>query len=147
MIKFIKRKLKRRAVKRQLLKLKDVYDYNDPGMLADINVCMFICRNAIKHKNTTFELTPISNERVIENKKMGIFVILDDKKITVINHVCYYSNIPMSDRDWKKLITMYDNKVQEIRKDKIRQMKAHVEYSLEKLKNKVVTKLKTPTVE
>ena len=74
MIKFIKRKLKRRAVKRQLLKLKDVYDYNDPGMLADINICMFICRNAIKHKNTTFELTPISNERVIENKKMGIFV-------------------------------------------------------------------------
>ena len=49
MIKFIKRKLKRRAVKRQLLKLKDVYDYNDPGMLADINICMFICRNAIKH--------------------------------------------------------------------------------------------------
>jgi len=147
MIKFIKRKLKRRAVKRQLLKLQGVYDYNDPGMLADINICMFICRNAIKHKNTTFELTPISNERVIENKKMGIFVILDDKKITVINHVCYYSNIPMSDRDWKKLITMYDNKVQEIRKDKIRQMKAQVEFSLEKLKNKVVTKLKTPTIE
>ena len=108
---------------------------------------MFICRNAIKHINTTFELTPISNERLIENKKLGIFVVLDDKKITVINHVCYYSNIPMSDRDWKKLTTMYDNKVQDIRKEKIRQMKSQVEYSLEKLKNKMVNKLKTPTVE
>lgn len=147
MIRYIKRKLKRREVKRQLLKLKELYDYNDPGRLADINTCMFICRNAIKHTNTTFELTPISNERLIENKKLGIFVVLDDKKITVINHVCYYSNIPMTDRDWKKLITMYDNKVQEIRKNKIRQMKSQVEYSLDKLKNKIVTKLKTPTVE
>jgi len=147
MIKFIKRKLKRRAVRKQLMSLKEMYDYCDPGKLADINTCKFICRNSIKHKLTTFELTPISNERVIENKKLGIFVILDDKKITVINHVCYYSNIPMSDRDWKKLTRMYDNKVQEIRKDKINQMKSQVEYSLEKLKNKMVNKLKTPTLE
>ena len=46
----------------------------------------------------------------------------------------------MSDRDWKKLTTMYDNKVQDIRKEKIRQMKSQVEYSLEKLKNKMVNK-------
>ena len=147
MFKNIKRKLKRRAVKKELLKLKEIYDYCDPGKLADINTCKFICRTAIKHKMTTFELTPISNERVIENKKLGIFVILDDKKITVINHVCYYSNIPMSDRDWKKLTRMYDNKVQEIRHTKINQMKSQVEYSLEKLKIKMLNKIKTPTVE
>jgi len=147
MIKYIKRRLKRRAVKKQLLKLQNIYDHNDPGTLADINTCKFICRNAIKHKNTTFELTPLSNERVIENKKLGIFVVLDDKKITVINHVCYYSNIPMSDRDWKKLTKMYDNKVRSIRIEKINQMKSQVEYSLEKLKNKIVNKIKTPTVE
>ena len=75
MIKFIKRKLKRRAVRKQLMSLKEMYDYCDPGKLADIETCKFICRNAIKHKSTTFELTPISNERVIENKKLGIFVI------------------------------------------------------------------------
>jgi hypothetical protein len=53
----------------------------------------------------------------------------------------------MSNRDWKKITTMFDNKVQEIRKEKIRRMKSQVEYSLEKLKNKMVNKLKTPTVE
>jgi hypothetical protein len=147
MIKYIKRKLKRRAVKKKLLELKNLCDHNDPGALADINVCKFLCRNTIKHSNTTFEITPISDERIIENKKLGLFIILDNKKITVINHVCYYSNIPMSDRDWKKLITMFDNKVQEIRKEKIKRMKSQVEHSLEKLKNKMVVKLKTPTVE
>ena len=147
MIKYLKRKLKRRAVKRKILKLQNICDHNDTGALADINTCKFLCRNTIKHSNTVFELTPISDERIIENKKLGVFIILDDKKITVINHVCYYSNIPMSDRDWKKITTMFDNKVQEIRKEKIRRMKSQVEYSLEKLKNKMVTKLKTPTVE
>lgn len=147
MIKYIKRKLKRRAVKKQLLKLQNIYDYNDPGALADINTCKFLCRSTIKHSNTIFEITPISDERIIENKKLGLFIILDNKKITVINHVCYYSNIPMSDRDWKKMTTMFDNKVQEIRKDKIKRMKSQVEYSLDKLKNKVINKLKTPTVE
>lgn len=147
MIKYIKRKLKRRAVRKQLFKLQNIYDYNDPGTLADINVCKFLCRNAIKHINTTFELTPISDERIIENKKLGVFIILDNKKITIINHVCYYSNIPMSDRDWKKLTTMFDNKVQEIRKEKIKRMKSQVEHSLDKLKNRVINKLKTTTIE
>ena len=87
------------SVKGQILKIREMYDFNDPGMLADINTCKFFCRTAIKHSGTTFELTPISFERIIENKKLGIFVILDNKTITVINHVCYYSNIPMSDRD------------------------------------------------
>jgi hypothetical protein len=34
-----------------------------------------------------------------------------------------------------------------IRKEKIKRMKSQVEHSLEKLKNKMVVKLKTPTVE
>jgi hypothetical protein len=145
MIKYIKRKLKRMSVKGQILKIREMYDFNDPGMLADINTCKFFCRTAIKHSGTTFELTPISFERIIENKKLGIFVILDNKTITVINHVCYYSNIPMSDRDWKKLTHMYDHKVQELRKAKINLMKSQVENSLEKLKSKMILKLKTPT--
>lgn len=145
MIKYIKRQLKRGIVKRQIFKLQNIYDYNHPGALADINVCKFLCRSTIKHPNTVFECTPISDERIIENKKLGLFIVLDNKKITVINHVCYYSNIPMSDRDWKKLTSMFDNKVQEIRKDKINRMKSQVEHSLDKLKSKVVNKLKTPT--
>jgi len=100
MIKYIKRKLKRRAVKRKALQLQNLYDIVDPGKLADIKDCMFIFRNTLKHPNSVYEIAPLSSHRIIENKKFGVFIILDDKKITVINHVCYYSNIPMTDRDW-----------------------------------------------
>jgi hypothetical protein len=147
MIKYIKRKLKRRAVKKKLLELKNLYDIVDPGRLADINDCKFIFRNILRHTNSVYEIAPLSDHRIIENKKLGIFIILDDKKITIINHVCYYSNIPLTDREWNKMISMYDNKVQKNRMQRIEQMKSQVEYSLSKLKNKILIKSKTPTVE
>jgi hypothetical protein len=147
MIKYIKRKIKRRVVKKKLLKLMTFYDIVDPGQLADIDDCKFIFRNVLRHQNSIYEIAPLSDHRIIENKKLGIFIILDDKKITIINHVCYYSNIPLTDRDWKKMTNMYDNKVQLNRMQRIEQMKSQVEYSLSKLKNKILIKTKTPTVE
>ena len=42
---------------------------------------------------------------------------------------------------------MYDNKVQLNRMQRIEQMKSQVEHSLSKLKNKILIKSKTPTVE
>ena len=147
MIKYIKRKIKRRAVRKKLLKLKNLYDIVDAGKLADIDDCKFIFRNVLRHPNSIYEIAPLSDHRIIENKKLGIFIILDDKKITIINHVCYYSNIPLTDRDWKKITKMYDHKVQLNRMQRIEQMKSQVEYSLSKLKNKILIKSKTPTEE
>ena len=147
MIKYIKRKLKRRAVKRKLLELQNLYDVVDPGRLADIDDCKFIFRNVLRHTNSIYEIAPLSSHRIIENKKLGVFIILDDKKITIINHVCYYSNIPLTDREWKKMISMYDYKVQQNRMQRIEQMKSQVEHSLSKLKNKILIKTKTPTLE
>ena len=142
MIKYIKRNLKRRAVRKKLLQIKNLYDIVDPGKLADINDCMFIFRNTLKHPNSIYEIAPLSSHKIIENKKLGVFVILDNKKITIIKHVCYYSNIPMTDRDWNKMITMFNHRVQENRMKRIDQMKSQVEYSLSKLKNRMLQKIK-----
>lgn len=147
MIKYIKRKLKRRAVRKKLLEFKKLFDVVEPGSLADIDDCKFIFRNVLRHSSSIYEIAPLSSHRIIENKKLGVFVILDDKKITIINHVCYYSNIPLTDRDWKKMTHMYDNKVQINRMRRIEQMKSQVEHSLSKLKNRILIKSKTPTVE
>ncbi len=147
MINFFKRRIKRRIVKRKLLQLKNSIDVEDTGRLADADDCKFIFRNVLKNKTSIYEIAPISEHRIVENKKLGIFIILNDKKITIINHVCYYSNIPLTDRDWKKMTKMYDSRVQDNRMKRIEQMKSQVEYSLSKLKNRISIKIKTPTVE
>lgn len=145
MIEYFKRRLKRKIVKRKLIQFKNSLDVIDSGKLADADDCKFIFRNVLKNKSSVYEIAPLSDHRVVENKKLGIFIILNDKKITIVNHVCYYSNIPLTDRDWKKMITMYDHRVQNNRMKRIEQMKSQVEFSLSKLKNKIVKK--TPTVE
>jgi hypothetical protein len=139
-IKIFKQRLKRKIVKRKLLKLKSVYDIVDPGKLEDIIDCKFIFRNVLRHNNTIYEMAPISSHRIIENRKLGIFIILNDKKISIINHVCYYSNILLSDRDWNKMVIMFDNKVQERSMLRIEQMKSQVEGTLSKLKNRIIAK-------
>jgi hypothetical protein len=48
----------------------------------------------------------------------------------------------MTDRDWKKIINMFDNKVQENRMLRINTMKSQVEYTLSKLKTKIIQKSK-----
>ena len=45
------------------------------------------------------------------------------------------------------MTNMYDNKVQQNRMQRIEQMKSQVEHSLSKLKNRILIKSKTPTVE
>lgn len=149
MIQLIKRLVKRNIVKKRLLKIKHMYDFVDPNVLADTKTCVAICRNAIKHPKTEFFIAPLSEQRFIKNAKLGIFVILDDKKISIINHVFYYSNILLTDRDWKKMTNMYDNKTESLRQELKNQMKSQIKHSLDIILNKMnrQPKIKTPVTE
>ena len=121
-MKRIKRFFKRIAVRR-ILRTKNQFDYADPGLLGDIHICKSICRKLITSDGSKFLIAPLSSQRYIKHSELGIFIILDDKKISIINHEYYYSNILMSNRDWDKLINMYDTKVEQIRQELKNEMK------------------------
>ena len=55
----------------------------------------------------------------------------------------------MSNRDWDKLINMYDTKVERIRQELKNEMKSQIRYSLKTILDRVdnTKKTKTPTVE
>ena len=144
----IKRFFKRLAVRR-ILKAKNQFDYQDPGLLGDIHICKSICRKLITSEGSKFLIAPLSSQRYIKHSELGIFVILDDKKISVINHEYYYSNILMTNRDWEKLTKMYDTKVERIRQDLNNEMKSQIKYSLKGILDRVdnAKKTKTPTLE
>jgi hypothetical protein len=145
-MKRIKRFFKRLTVKR-ILKTKKQFDYQDPGLLGDIHICKAICRKLINSDGSKFLIAPLSYQRYIKHSELGIFIILDDKKISVINHEYYYSNILMSNRDWDKLTKMYDTKVERIRQNLKNEMKSQIKYSLKNILDKVDNskKTKTPT--
>jgi len=137
---------KRLAIRR-IAKARNQFDYEDPGLLGDVHMCKSICRKLITSEGSKFLIAPLSSQRYIKHSELGIFVILDDKKISVINHEYYYSNILMSNRDWDKLTKMYDTKVERIRQELKNEMKSQIKYSLKGILDKVDNskKTKTPT--
>jgi hypothetical protein len=138
---------KRLAVRR-IAKARNQFDYQDPGLLGDVHICKAICRKLITSEGSKFLIAPLSSQRYIKHSELGIFVILDDKKISVINHEYYYSNILLSNRDWDKLTKMYDTKVERIRQELKNEMKSQIKYSLKGILDRVDNskKLKTPTL-
>ena len=139
----------KRLVIRRIAKARNQFDYEDPGLLGDIHMCKSICRKLITSEGSKFLIAPLSSQRYIKHSELGIFVILDDKKISVINHEYYYSNILLSNRDWDKLIKMYDTKVERIRQELKNEMKSQIKYSLKGILDRVDNSKKTkpPTVE
>jgi len=137
---------KRLAIRR-IAKARNQFDYQDPGLLGDVHICKAICRKLITSEGSKFLIAPLSSQRYIKHSELGIFVILDDKKISVINHEYYYSNILLSNRDWDKLTKMYDTKVERIRQELKNEMKSQIKYSLKGILDRVDNskKIKTPT--
>jgi hypothetical protein len=139
----------KRLIIRRIVKSRSHFDYQDPGLLGDAHICKAICRKLITSDGSKFLIAPLSSQRYIKHSELGIFVILDDKKISVINHEYYYSNILLSNRDWDKLIKMYDTKVERIRQELKNEMKSQIKYSLKGILDRVDNSKKTkpPTVE
>ena len=139
----------KRLVIRRIAKARNQFDYEDPGLLGDIHMCKSICRKLITSEGSKFLIAPLSSQRYIKHSELGIFVILDDKKISIINHEYYYSNILLSNRDWDKLTKMYDTKVERVRQELKNEMKSQIKYSLKGILDRVDNSKKTkpPTVE
>ena len=135
---------KRLAIRR-IAKARNQFDYEDPGLLGDVHMCKSICRKLITSEGSKFLIAPLSSQRYIKHSELGIFVILDDKKISIINHEYYYSNILLSNRDWDKLINMYDTKVERIRQELKNEMKSQIRYSLKTILDRVDNAKKTKT--
>ena len=99
-------------------------------------MCMSIARKLIRHPESKFLIAPISGKKYITNAEVDLFMIFDKRGISITNHVYHYDVI-LSDRNWYKIIKMYDTKVEEIREKVETQVMSQIEHSLENILKKV----------
>lgn len=99
-------------------------------------ICVSICRNLISNSNSKFLLAPVSGKRYIKNSDLELFVILDDRHISITNHIYHY-DVSIQDRNWFRLINMYDLKVESIRIEYENEIMSQIENSLSKIQQKV----------
>ena len=99
-------------------------------------ICMSICRNLITNSNSKFLLAPVSGKRYIKNVDLDLFVILNDRNVSITNHVYHY-DVKLEDRNWFRLINMYDLKVEAIRLEYEQDIMSQIENSLYRIQEKV----------
>ena len=94
--------------------------------------CLAICRNLIKRPDTQLLVTTISGKRYIRNEQLGMFVVLQERHINIVNHVYNYS-VFLSLREWERLMYVYDHENERRRLDYEEKMKSQIDHSLHKI--------------
>ena len=125
--KYLKYKFKRFIVKYKLFEksiFKDPFEYTGYE-----TICVAIVRKTINHKDTKYTIAPLSNKRYLVNKTIDIFVILEDSKVEITNHVFNY-NIRLSQRDWQRIVYIFDTETEKRRTEMEQEVNSQIKNSL-----------------
>jgi hypothetical protein len=140
MRKFLKRLVKRMYV-RILLIGRNSFAKESDKLTENDKICKAICYKLIKHSSSKFLIAPRSGKRYIKNDVLNIFLILDDRKITITNHVYHY-DVTLPERDFDRISRMYDDKTELIRETYESDMMSQIVYSLSTILKNVSEKEK-----
>jgi hypothetical protein len=138
MIEFIKRFFRRRYIK-YLIWVRYKKFEGATGELPlgpNERLCKSICHKLINQDDSKFLIAPISGKRYIKNSRLGLFIILDDRRISITNHVYHY-DVSLNEREWDRLSKMYDNKTEKIRQDFEKEMVSQIKNSLNSILEKI----------
>lgn len=125
-------KLLRRIYVKWILKTK----YRRVPISENERTSLSICRHLISHENSKFLIAPLSGKRYVKNEMLGLFIILDDKLLSITNHIYHYE-INVNLRDWDRITVMYDNKTERIRQQFEDEIMSQIQNSLSDIKNKI----------
>jgi PBP1b-binding outer membrane lipoprotein LpoB len=97
-----------------------------------------ICRKLMSRGDTKFSIAPLSEKRYIINENLGMFIVLEpsNRSIELTNHVYHYS-VKMSEKTFKTIAHIFDNKVESIRIKYENDIKAQIEHSLHNVLDKL----------
>jgi hypothetical protein len=110
------------------------------GNTQNERICKSICYRMINNPHSKFLIAPLSGKRYIKNEVLKVFIILDDKKVTITNHIYHYDVI-LNQRDFDRVTHMYDNKTEQIRNEFENEMMSQIMVSLSTILHKISEKI------
>ena len=100
------------------------------------NITTAIVRKMINHSDSKFTIAPLSGKRYIVNKTLDIFIIMEDSKVEITNHVYHYVST-LGQRDLQKLKKLYDTKVEDQRTNYEEEIKSQITNTLQSIYDKI----------
>ena len=91
--------------------------------------CVAICKNLISKRDTSLLISPISGKRYIKSDDNQIFIIIEPKQLTIVNHQYSY-NIDIWGKPFERISKMFDIEVEKRREKMENEIRSNVKHSL-----------------
>lgn len=118
--------------------LKERFDPHYPITQEEI-FCTKICISLIDLPESNLTMSPISYKRFIKNEQKNIFVIINNRQISLINHIYGYNLVIEDDDLYSEIIKKFDNTLEERRLKLEDEMKKNIQHSLQVILEKITS--------
>lgn len=114
------------------LHLKERFDPK-PVITEEQRHAVEIAKKLILSTDTDLYLAPLSHKRIIVNELKKIYILIENRYLTIVNHIYSYSVYIENDELYNNLIDMF-NSISEKKKELIeKQIRNNIEHSLKKI--------------
>ena len=96
-----------------------------------------ICRKLISKEDTVLLISPISGKRYIKSDDNQLFIIIEDLRMTIVNH-SYSYNIPLEAKAFGRVSRIFDNEVEKRRMQMETEIRSNVKHSLSNIYKNIV---------
>lgn len=98
---------------------------------------MAICKQLIQQEDTKLLISPISGKRYIKSESYGIFVIVNNHRVQLINHTYSYT-VDFESKVYDRLMRIFDTEVENRRMEMETEIRNNVKHSLTSIYQKVL---------
>lgn len=118
------------------LRLKEQFD-NKPPTPEEVKFAIQICQKLLEFPESKLTYAPISNKRFIKNEEKNIFVVIEHRNISVVNHSYSYSLYVEDDAMYGGIIKSFDSTMESQRKTLEQEMSNNIQFTLKKVLERI----------
>jgi hypothetical protein len=96
-----------------------------------------IAKKLINNPSSSLTLAPISGKKFIKNDDQNIFIVIESRNITIINHVYSYSVFIEHDALYASLINLFNQTMENKRIVLEHEIKNNIQHSLKDILDKI----------
>lgn len=122
----------KRFIQRNIIKLRRIDNVALTKKQQHEFKCFKICEKLIHKENTVLLLTPITEKRYIKNDDSGIFILIQNGVVKIVNHEYSYT-VFMEGSNYEKIILEFNNEIERRRLEMEREINSNIKHSLSKI--------------
>ena len=118
------------------LRLKERFDPTPPPKEEEI-YCIDICKNLILKESSKLTIAPLSNKRYIKSDDKDMFIVIQDRTISLINHVYSYNVFIENFKLYEEVLNIFDNELEKRRLVLEDEIRSNIKHSLKTISNNI----------